>query len=100
MNGRLKFDGKTAVVTGAASGMGKATAIAFANAGANVVLADVAAKAGRETAELILRAGGSALFQTTDVSSEAEVASLAESTIKAFGAIDIWVNNAATLGKA
>ena len=99
MNNRLKFDGKTAVITGAASGMGKATAIAFADAGANVLLADVAADAGKEAAELIVRAGGRALYQSTDVSSEAAVESLAKSAVKAFGSIDIWVNNAATLGE-
>jgi NAD(P)-dependent dehydrogenase (short-subunit alcohol dehydrogenase family) len=100
MNDRLKFDGKTAVITGAASGMGKATAIAFAKAGANVLLADVAADAGQEAAELISSTGGTALFQKTDVSSEADVASLAETAVKAFGSIDIWVNNAATLGES
>jgi NAD(P)-dependent dehydrogenase (short-subunit alcohol dehydrogenase family) len=100
MNDRLKFDGKTAVITGAASGMGKATAIAFAKAGANVLLADVAADAGQEAAELISSTGGTAVFQRTDVSSEADVASLAETAVKAFGSIDIWVNNAATLGES
>ena len=98
MNDRLKFDGKTAVVTGAASGMGKATAIAFANAGANVLLADVATAAGNETTEVISSTGGNALFRTTDVSSEAEVAALAETAVNTFGSIDFWVNNAATLG--
>ena len=63
MNDRLKFDGQTAVITGAASGMGKATAIAFADAGANVLLADVATAAGNEATEMISSAGGSALFQ-------------------------------------
>jgi NAD(P)-dependent dehydrogenase (short-subunit alcohol dehydrogenase family) len=100
MNGRLNFDGKTAVITGAASGMGKATALGFAKAGANVVLADIADTAGQKVAKLISTAGGTALFRKTDVSSEAEVKSLAESAIKAFGSIDIWVNNAATLGKS
>jgi NAD(P)-dependent dehydrogenase (short-subunit alcohol dehydrogenase family) len=63
MNGRLRFDGKTAVITGAASGMGKAVAIAFARAGANVVLADVAIDAGQEAAEQISVAGGAAVAQ-------------------------------------
>lgn len=100
MNDRLRFDGKTAVVTGSASGMGKATAIAFANAGANVVLADVAAGAGQAVAEQISNTGGGAVFRKTDVSSEAQVASLATLAIETFGSIDIWVNNAATLGKS
>jgi len=99
MSNRLRFDGKTAVVTGAASGMGKAMAIAFAQAGANVVLADVSADAGHEAAEWISNAGGTALFQETDVSLEAEVESLAKTAQDTFGTLDIWVNNAATLGK-
>ena len=100
MNGRLRFDDKTAVVTGAASGMGKATAAAFARAGANVVLADVAADEGQEAAEQISNAGGTAIFQKTDVSVEAEVESIANLAIQSFGSLDIWVNNAATLGKS
>lgn len=100
MHGRLRFEGKTAVITGAASGMGKAMAIAFAKAGANVVLADIAADAGHEVAEQISHAGGTAVFQETDVSLEAEVASLARSAIEATGSLDIWVNNAATLGES
>jgi len=100
MNGRLNFKGKTAVVTGAASGMGKETAIAFANSGANVVLADISEEAGYDVEGHISRAGGAALFRSTDVSSESDVASLASSAVKAFGTIDFWVNNAATLGKS
>ncbi len=80
--------------------MGKAMAIAFANAGANVVLADIAEDAGHEAAERISNAGGTALFRKTDVSLEAEVASLAKSAIEAFGTLDIWMNNAATLGES
>ncbi len=100
MNGRLRFDGKTTVITGAASGMGKAMAMAFAKSGANVVLADVAADAGQEATERISSAGGTAIFLKTDVSLEAEVASLAKTAIETFGSLDIWVNNAATLGKS
>ena len=100
MNTRLKFEGKTAVITGAASGMGKATAIAFAKAGAHVILADIAAEAGQEAANQISRTGGAAVFQKTDVSSETDVASLAKLAVDRFGSIDIWVNNAATLGKS
>jgi len=98
MNGRLNFKSKTAVITGAASGMGKATAIAFAVSGANVVLADINEIAGRDVEAQISGTGGAALFRKTDVSSEAAVASLASSAVKAYGTIDFWVNNAATLG--
>jgi len=100
MTGRLRFDDKTAVITGAASGMGKAMAIAFARAGANVVLADVAIDAGQEAAEQISVAGGAAVFVKTDVSLETEVASLAKFAMQTFDSLDIWVNNAATLGES
>jgi len=100
MNRRLDFNGKTAVITGAASGMGKATAIAFAASGANVVLADISEDAGHDAEAQISGSGGAALFRKTDVSSEDAVASLASSAVKAFGTIDFWVNNAATLGKS
>lgn len=100
MNDRLRFEGKTAVITGAASGMGKAMALAFARTGANVLLADVAADPGKEAAEQISKAGGTARFLKTDVSLEAEVEALAKSAVGTFGSVDIWVNNAATLGKS
>lgn len=100
MSDRLRFDEKTAVITGAASGMGKAMATAFARAGANVVLADVLAQEGQAAAEQISEAGGSALFVKTDVSVETEVASLAKFAMQTFGSLDIWINNAATLGES
>ena len=100
MSDRLRFDEKTAVITGAASGMGKAMAAAFARAGANVVLADVLAQEGQAAAKQISEAGGSALFVKTDVSVEAEVASLARFAMQTFGSLDIWINNAATLGES
>jgi len=96
----MRFEGKTAVVTGAASGMGRATAMAFAREGANVVLADVAEDPGNEAAVSISKAGGHALFKKTDVSRETEVEALAAFAVKAFGTVDFWVNNAATLGKS
>jgi NAD(P)-dependent dehydrogenase (short-subunit alcohol dehydrogenase family) len=70
------FSGKVAVVTGAASGMGRATAEAFARAGARVVLADVSAAAGEEAARRIRATGGDAVYQPCDVRQEANVQAL------------------------
>lgn len=100
MSNQLRFDGKTAIITGAASGMGKAMAVAFARAGANVVLADIAVLEGQAAAEQISEAGGAAVFAKADVSVEAEVAAIAKTAMQTFGSLDIWVNNAATLGES
>jgi NAD(P)-dependent dehydrogenase (short-subunit alcohol dehydrogenase family) len=67
------FEDKVALVTGGSSGIGRATALAFAHAGARVVIADIAADGGEETVELIKQAGGAALFVRTDVSKAADV---------------------------
>ena len=87
------LEGKIAVVTGAASGIGRATARLFAQEGASVVLADVDAR-GEAVAEEIRRAGGKALFRRTDVSVEEEVARLVETAEREFGGLDTLFNNA------
>ena len=87
------LEGKVAVVTGAAAGIGQATARLFATEGASVMLADVAAR-GEEVAEEIRRAGGEALFQLTDVSAEEEVARLVETAEREFGGLHVLFNNA------
>ncbi len=88
------FTGKTALITGAAGGIGKATALAFAKAGANVVLADIAQAPGQSLAEEILQSGGSALFVQTDVANPEHVAHLTSAAIASFGRIDYAFNNA------
>ena len=88
------FTGKTALITGAASGIGKATALAFAKAGANVVLADIAQAPGQMLAEEIMQNGGSALFVQTDVANSEHVAHLTSAAVASFGRIDYAFNNA------
>jgi NAD(P)-dependent dehydrogenase (short-subunit alcohol dehydrogenase family) len=89
------FSGKVALVTGGAGGMGRAVAVAFAGAGARVVVADIAAEGGRETAEIVIGAGGEARFIATDVSDNASVEALVRGTVEAFGALHCAVNAAA-----
>ena len=89
------FTGKVAVVTGAGGGMGRECAIAFARAGASVVVADIAVGIGKETVELITSAGGSAVFAATDVSQEADVAALVDAAVATYGGLDHAVNAAA-----
>jgi NAD(P)-dependent dehydrogenase (short-subunit alcohol dehydrogenase family) len=91
----LPFAGKVALVTGAASGIGRATALAFGRAGACVVVADTAIDGGHATAAMIVESGGKALFVRSDIGKTAEVEALIEKTINYYGRLDIAVNNAA-----
>jgi NAD(P)-dependent dehydrogenase (short-subunit alcohol dehydrogenase family) len=88
------FAGKVAFVTGAASGIGRATAVAFASAGATVVVADVSDQGNRETAGLIEDQGGRVLMVRCDVTSGQEVKAALDQTFDAFGRLDIAFNNA------
>ncbi|MBA2950872.1 SDR family oxidoreductase [Streptomyces himalayensis] len=88
------FTGKVAFVTGAASGIGRATALAFAHAGAGVALTDLSSVGLKETARLIKEEGGQALALTCDVTNEAEVKSALDDTVRAFGRLDVAFNNA------
>jgi NAD(P)-dependent dehydrogenase (short-subunit alcohol dehydrogenase family) len=89
--GRLR--GKAALVTGAASGIGKATAILFASEGARVVATDLD-PSGEEVAASIARGGGEAIFLRHDVSDEASWAGALRRVLEAFGRLDVLVNNA------
>ena len=88
------FSGKVAVVTGGTSGIGKAAAIALAQAGANVVVAGRRQAEGEETIRLLQASGGDGFFVATDVSKEADVQTLIEKTMAHYGRLDIAFNNA------
>jgi NAD(P)-dependent dehydrogenase (short-subunit alcohol dehydrogenase family) len=92
------YTGKVAFVTGAGSGIGRATALAFAREGASVVVADVAEQGNRETARMIEELGGRALAVTCDVARVEDVRSALDKTIEAFGRLDIAFNNAGVEG--
>lgn len=92
-------EGKIALVTGAASGIGRAAALAFAREGARVTVADVDRAGGARVAEEIAAAGGVALFVETDVTREEMVAAMVTRTVERFGGLDMALNNAGGPGR-
>jgi NAD(P)-dependent dehydrogenase (short-subunit alcohol dehydrogenase family) len=90
-----ELDARIAIVTGAAMGIGKASAVALAAAGAKVTVADVDRENGERTVAEICDSGGEAIFQLCDVRSFADVSATVERTLAEWGRIDILVNNAA-----
>ena len=92
---RNKFhEGKVAFVTGAASGIGRATALAFAREGASVVVADISKEGAEQTARMIEELGGRALGVKCDVTRTEDVKAALDKTIEAFGRLDFAFNNA------
>ena len=85
---------KIALVTGGTSGIGRATAIAYARAGAKVVVSGRREQEGKETIALIEKAGGTGLFVRADVAKEADVKNLVDAVLRAYGRLDIAFNNA------
>lgn len=90
----MKLAGKVAIVTGAASGIGRASAIVFAREGAKVVVADRSEAGGTETVAHILSAGGVAHFAQVDVAKEDDIRAMVNATVARWGTVDILFNNA------
>jgi NAD(P)-dependent dehydrogenase (short-subunit alcohol dehydrogenase family) len=93
-----KLNGKVAVITGAASGMGRATALRFAKEGAAVVLTDLNSHGGEEAVAECAAAGGKAVFQRIDVTSEADIQAAIDRATREYGRLDIMYNNAGIAG--
>jgi NAD(P)-dependent dehydrogenase (short-subunit alcohol dehydrogenase family) len=94
----MKLDGKSVVITGAGSGVGRASAVLFASEGAQVVVADVQDDWATETVRLITDKGGTALAHHCDVTEEIDVAGAIGAAVAAFGRLDVMFNNAGVTG--
>lgn len=90
----MRLQDKVALITGSAGGMGQAAAELFAREGASVIVTDIAADAGRQTAQQIRDAGGKAIFVKANVANEEDVRQLVAESIDAYGRIDVLYNNA------
>lgn len=90
----MRLDNKTVIITGAGSGIGRATALRFASEGAQLMLADWNESTGEETVRMIKESGQSAVFQHTDVTKPEEVEQLVNRTVQLYGKLDVMVNNA------
>jgi len=93
----MRLEGKTAVITGTAAGIGRATALRFAEEGAAIVGADVTEAANRETARLVERAGGRMISVSVDVTDDESVAAMFSTAEQHFGRVDIIFNNAGVM---
>jgi NAD(P)-dependent dehydrogenase (short-subunit alcohol dehydrogenase family) len=91
----VRLEGKNAIVTGSGNGIGRAIALRFAAEGANVTVAEIEEDSGRETVELIQKAGGTAVYSSTDTSDGVSVKQTVSNAIDAHGDVDILINNAA-----
>src|SRR3954463_2402223 len=90
----IDFTGKVALITGAANGIGRATALAFAKSGAKIVVVDRDSAGGEATAGIIRQQGGEAIFIAADVTKAADVRAYVKAAIDQYGRIDCFFNNA------
>ncbi|MDP9352050.1 MAG: L-iditol 2-dehydrogenase [Chloroflexota bacterium] len=90
----MKLEGKVAIVTGGAQGMGRAISLRLAQEGARIVIADLTQEAGQKVVEEIASAGGEAVAVATDVRNQEQVQSMVDTAVREFGGLDILVNNA------
>ncbi|MEA5140270.1 SDR family NAD(P)-dependent oxidoreductase [Arcicella rigui] len=95
---KYDFTGKIAMITGAASGLGRATALLFAELGAKVVVSDIAVEGGEETVKMIREKGGESIFIECNVANEEAVCELVAQTVQHFGRLDFGINNAGVGG--
>ena len=95
---KIDFSGKSAIVTGAGGGIGRAVSLALAQAGANVLVVDLSRETGEETAALVRAHGGVAQFVAADVSRSEDVVRYVAAACEAWGRIDVFMNNAAWQG--
>ena len=93
-----RLDGKVALVTGGASGIGRATALTFAREGAKLVIADMNEDGGQQTVHMITEKGGEAIFVRIDVSQAVEVQALISQAVSTYGRLDCAHNNAGISG--
>ena len=93
-----QLDGKTALVTGGGSGIGRSTSLAYAREGARVVVADMNVEGGEETVQMIVEAGGQAILVHADVSDPAGTQLMVDRAVEAFGSLDCAFNNAGISG--
>jgi NAD(P)-dependent dehydrogenase (short-subunit alcohol dehydrogenase family) len=93
------LDGKVAIITGAGSGIGRATSLIFAREGAKLLLADVQEDGGNETVKMVAAAGGNAIFTKVDVSKWADVEAMVAKAVATYGRLDCAFNNAGIDGK-
>ena len=94
-----QLDGKVALITGAGSGIGRASALAFAREGAKVAVADIVVEGGEETVRMVKAAGGEAFFIKVDVANAADVEAMVNAVVDTYGRIDCAYNNAGIEGR-
>ena len=95
----MEIEGKSAVVSGGGSGIGRATCVALAKAGARVIVADLNDEGGKQTVDLVGQAGGIAIFRHCDVTQSEDLAGTMASAVERFGSLDIVFNNAGIGGE-